>query len=91
MHDVAPAENKSDIDAFRFLLKQRNIYDAGTQNITPEILEKAKKDPVLRRSFIFKRLKESFNDDSLMDIMNKVAKNKSKNIKYCINGEGELR
>jgi|SRR5882757_100364 len=78
MHDVAPAENKSDIDAFRFLLKQRNIYDAGTQNITPEILEKAKKDPVLRRSFIFKRLKESFNDDSLMDIMNKVAKNKSK-------------
>lgn len=78
LHEYAPAENKSDIDAFRFLLKQRNIYDAGTQNITPEILEKAKKDPVLRRSFIFKRLKESFNDDSLMDIMNKVAKNKSK-------------
>lgn len=78
LHHIIPSENKSDVDALRFLLKQRNIYDAGTQDISPEILDKAKKDPVIRRSFIFKRLKQSFDDEKLIDVMNKVAVNKRK-------------
>jgi hypothetical protein len=78
MHDYVPSENKSDIDAFRFLLKQRKIYDAGTQDATEDILERAKKDPVIRKSFIYKRLKESFEDKDLLDIMNKVAISKNK-------------
>lgn len=78
LHDVAPSENKSDIDALRFLMKQRGIYDAGTQDATPDVLKKAAADPVIKKSFIFKRLKDSFEDQDLLDIMNKVATNKSK-------------
>lgn len=75
-HDWAPSENKSDIDALRFMLKQRKIYDAGLEQMTPEVFERAKKDPIIRRSFILKRLKDSFEDKDIIEIMNKVASKK---------------
>lgn len=78
LHDVVPTESKSDIDAFRYLLNRRGVYDAGTQDITPEILQKAAKDPVIRKSFIYKRIKENFDDKGLIEIMNKVAMNNRK-------------
>lgn len=82
LHNAKPSESHSDINAFRFLLNKRGIYDAGKQDITPEILQKAAKDPVIRKSFIYKRLKENFEDQGLLEIMNKVAstKNKQSNI-----------
>lgn len=78
-HDVNPGENLSDIQSLRYLLKQRKLYDAGTQDVTPDILKKAASDPVIRKSFIWKRLKESFGEKELQEIMNKVAANKSNN------------
>lgn len=78
LHDVTPSENLSDVQAFRFLLKQRGIYDAGTQDVTPNVLKKAAQDPVIRKSFVYKRLMDSFDDNSLQEIMNKVASNKNK-------------
>lgn len=82
LRDLKPSESHSDINAFRYLLNKRGIYDAGTQNFTPEILQKAAKDPVIRKSFIYKRLKENFEDQGLLEIMNKVAStnNKQSNI-----------
>lgn len=73
LHDRYPSENKSDIDAFRYLLNQEGLYDARTQDITPEILQKAKQNPAVKKSFSTKRLFQNFNDDKLIDIMNKVA------------------
>lgn len=78
LHDVDPSENISDIQSLRYLLKQRKLYDAGTQDATPEVIKKAASDPVIRRSFIWKRLKESFGEKELIEIMNKVAVNNSK-------------
>lgn len=75
LHDVNPSENHSDINALRFLMRKRGIYDAGKDNLTPEVLQKAKKDAVIKRSFILKRLNESFDDKGLLEIMNKVATN----------------
>lgn len=72
-HDVDPAENLSDIQSLRYLLKQRKIHDAGEENMTPGAIRKAGADPVIRKSFIWKRLKESFGEKELIDIMNKVA------------------
>jgi hypothetical protein len=79
LHDQNPAESKSDIDALRFLLNKRGLYNAGKQDMTPEILLKAKKDPVIGRSFIMKRLNENFDDKGLLEIMNKVATNNNSN------------
>lgn len=77
LHDVDPSENLSDVQSLRFMLKQRKLYDAGTQDITPEIIKKAANDPVIRKSFIWKRIKESFGEKELLEIMNKVATGKS--------------
>ena len=76
LHDVTPTESMSDINAFRYLLNKRKIYDAGTQDVTPDVLKKAAKDPVIRKSFIYRRLKENFEEDKLQEIMNRVASNK---------------
>lgn len=76
LHDVTPSENLSDVQALRFLLKKRGIYDAGTQDFNQDVLKKAGKDPVIRKSFIFKRLKDNFDEKGLEEIMNKVAATK---------------
>jgi len=76
-HDAIPAENVADIQSLRFLLKRRSIYDAGKEDITPDIIRKAASDPIIRKSFIWKRLKEAFDEKELTEIMNKVAASKS--------------
>jgi hypothetical protein len=74
-HDISPSESKSDIDAFRYLLQKRGIYNAGKSDISKDVLEKAEKDPTIKKSFILKRLKENFDDKAIIEIMNKIAKN----------------
>jgi hypothetical protein len=78
-HDVNPSENHSDINALRYLMNKRGLYDASKQDISPEMLKAASKDPSINRSFIWKRLRDSFDDKALIEIMNKVAANKNIN------------
>jgi hypothetical protein len=78
-HDVNPSENHSDINALRYLMNKRGLYDASKQDIDPATLKKAAQDPAINRSFIWKRLKDSFDDKALIEIMNKVAVNKVNN------------
>lgn len=75
MHDYAPNELKSDIDAFRYLMNREGIYDAGTQDMNKEFLEKARSNRKVSNDFLFKRLQRHYNDNDLIDIMNKVASN----------------
>jgi hypothetical protein len=78
-HDINPSENHSDINALRYLMNKRGLYDASKEDISPDILKQAAKDPSINRSFIYKRLKDSFDDKALIEIMNKVAVNKNYN------------
>lgn len=66
-HDLDPDENKADLDAFRYLLKQQGIYDAGTQAFTKEHLKKAK------ASASKDRLRSVYSDDAIIYLMNHVA------------------
>jgi hypothetical protein len=79
LHDVNPSENHSDINALRYLMNKRGLYDASKQDLDPATLKKAAQDPAINRSFIWKRLKDSFDDKALIEIMNKVAVNKNSN------------
>lgn len=72
-HDIAPTENMSDIQALRYQAFKKGIYDARTQDITPEILKKIKADPEIGKSFTGKRVFNNFKDADLIDIMNKIA------------------
>jgi len=72
-HDASPSEIKSDIDSFRYLLKKQGIYDASTQDMNQEILDKARKNIGLYNTFEFQRLQKNYDDKDLIDVMNKVA------------------
>lgn len=73
------SENNSDTDALKFLLKKRGLYDAAKEGISADALKKATADDVIKRSPVFKRLRESFDDKELLQIMNKAAGNKNTN------------
>lgn len=78
-HDNAPTESKSDIDAVRYLLNKEGLYDARKSDINQDILNQARKNKNLKNSATFKRLQTNFNDNDLIDIMNKVAINNTNN------------
>jgi hypothetical protein len=81
-HDKEADENKSDLNAFRYLLKQQGIYDAGKEDFTKEHLKKAKD------TFTKGRLKRNYSDKSLIWLMNHVAQTDTQNdnIQYAKDG-----
>lgn len=87
LHDYNPAETKSDIDALRFLMNDKKIYDARKGDIGQDQLDKAKKNKDIKQSPVFKRLQKNFDDKDLIDIMNKIAYNPKQDSKLAQNGE----
>lgn len=75
-HDIAPSETMSDVQALRFFMNKYKIYDARTQDLTPEVLKKALKHPEIKKGFSTKRLLDNFEEKDLLEILNKVAVNK---------------
>ena len=75
MHDLKFEETRADINAFRFLLDSKKIYDAGKEDFKAEHLIKALEDPDVSRDFFTKRLLRLYSTEDLIDIMNKVASN----------------
>lgn len=72
-HDLAPSETMSDIQGLRYLLHREKIYDAGTQDLTPDVLKKASQNDNIKNSLMWKRLHENFDDKGIQDIMNNIA------------------
>lgn len=64
-HNSFPDENKADLNAFRYELK--DFYDAGTENFTKEHLKKSK------NSVIKKRLLKNYTEEDLIWLMNNIA------------------
>lgn len=86
-HATKPEENKADMDAFRFQLKQDGIYDTGTQEFNQDILNKVKNSPKYKNNFIFNRLFNSVGDSDLVRLMNTIAStNKPASIGYAQKG-----
>jgi hypothetical protein len=77
-HDSRPHEFKADMDTLRYFLRKDKIYDASTQDFTPNVLKKAKQkyknDPAINR--LFKNVK---SDEDLIYLMNNIAFNNINN------------
>jgi hypothetical protein len=54
-HDKRASENKADIDAYRYMLKQK-VYDAGKETFTKEHLKNNSKN------FSRERLQRNYSD-----------------------------
>jgi hypothetical protein len=78
-HDLNPEERKSDLDAFRYQLWKNGIYDS--REITPfskDHLQKVKAHDVINKTLNYRRLKDHYNDDNLIWIMNHISQNSKK-------------
>ena len=74
----APTEMKARMDAVRYQLKQRGIYDAGTEEFTPAHFQKALADPQISQDPQWQELGKTVGGDAgkLNWLMNNVAQNK---------------
>lgn len=80
-HDMQPIENKADLNALRYLLKERGIYDSGKGEFKKEHLKK------LPKSFVKDRLLKNYKEEDLIWLMNNIAMNDEKsNIQYAEQG-----
>jgi len=68
VYKKAPDEIKADLNALRYELKNKGLYDAGTQDFNQDILNK------MDKSYIRNRLGKAYSDEDLIWLMNNIAK-----------------
>jgi hypothetical protein len=81
-HNIIPEENKSDLNSFRYDL--RNMYDAGNEDFTEEYLKNSPD------SFAKERLLKNYSPEDLIWLMNNVAQNKESNQQGNVAQNGKL-
>lgn len=72
-HDARPSEIKADLDALRYSLYKKGIYDTSKRDMTLDDFNKASKDPEIKNSLEYKRLTERFKPEHLILLNNSIA------------------
>lgn len=72
-HDFSPNEKYADLNALRFMMWRKNIYDTRKGDMEMEDLKKAMKDPEIKDSFIMKRMLKNFNPEDIVKFNNTIA------------------
>jgi len=75
-HTIDPDENYADLNSLRYLMYKQGIYDTRKGPMSMEHLQKAMSDPYIKKQFTFKRMLENFEPQNIVELNNKVAKNK---------------
>jgi len=75
-HTIDPDENYADLNSLRYLMYKQGIYDTRKGPMSMEHLQKAMSDPYIKKQFTFKRMLENFEPENIVELNNKVAKNK---------------
>ena len=74
-HDQRPNENYSDLNALRWLMYKQGIYDTRQGPMTEEHIEKAMKDPYIKKQYSQKRFFKRYNPKAIIKLNNEVAMN----------------
>lgn len=72
-HDASPREIKADLDALRYILWKKGIYDTSKRDMTLDDLKKAVNDNDIKNSVEYKRLKDRFSAKDIIDLNNTIA------------------
>ena len=73
-HDFDPEETRADINATRYLMNKEGINDAGKQKFTKKTLDSLRDNETIKNDGLFNRLQRLYDDKSLIQLMNRVAK-----------------
>lgn len=74
-HDYRPYENKADLDALRFMMYKKGIYDTSKRAMTIDDFNKAMQDKDIKNSLMFNRLLEQFKPGDIVNLNNVIASN----------------
>jgi hypothetical protein len=85
-HEKNAWEAKADMDVLRYYLKKDNIYDTGTQDFTPELLNKSKNK--YKDNTTIKRFLDRFSDKDAIYLMNNIAMNNEQKNEQVISAYG---
>lgn len=77
-HDAKPNEIKADLDALRYKMWKKGIYDTSKGDMTNEDYKKMSQDKEIKNSLEFKRLSERFKPSDIVILNNKIAMNSVK-------------
>ena len=80
-HDIGSSENKADLDAIRQILFDNKITQNYGDNITPEQWKKAMSIPKIAKEPHVVRMRKNYEDASIADLNNTIAKNPNINDK----------
>lgn len=84
-HDMMPKELKADMDAVRYNLFQKGLYDITSGNpFTKEDFQKAL--PSLKEDTSFKRLFDQTGEENFIEMMNTIAMNNQSNMNMAAYG-----
>jgi hypothetical protein len=72
-HGNIPSENYADLNALRYFMYDKGIYDARKGPMTIEHMKKAMEHPDLKKLFIFKRITNSFSPEDIVELNNTIA------------------
>lgn len=89
-HDNTPDENKADLDAIRYMMFKKGIYDTSKRDMTLDDFNKASKDKEINKSSVFQRLNSKFKPEDLIWMNNNIAsssENDNTNQKFAEGGE----
>jgi len=78
VHDSSPNEIKADLDALRFQMQKKGIYDVSKRNMSADDFKKATQDKDIQNSVEFKRLMQRFNPNNIIKLNNTIALNYNK-------------
>lgn len=78
-HDEIPDENHADMNAIRYLMYYKGIYDTRKGPMSLDDFKKAQNDPIISKDFNFRRMLEHFTPEQIVELNNEVASNKSNN------------
>lgn len=77
-HDAAPDEIKADLDALRYQMWKKGIYDTSKRSMTLDDYKKAISDKDIKSSLELKRLSDRFKPEDLIKLNNTIASTKTK-------------
>lgn len=78
VHDVGAFESKADLDAVRYLLKEKGITKKYGQKIDEETFKKALNNKEINKTKVFQRMRKNFSDKDIIELNNTIAKAESK-------------
>lgn len=76
-HDDNPYENKADLDALRYMMSKKGIYDTSKRDMTIDDFNKASQDPEIKSSLMFNRMIQRFKPTDIVTMNNTIASNNS--------------